>query len=60
MINFTSFAIAFSHLASSLVISSGVGILRLSSVLGEIFSPADVVKLSIHTNLLGLDFLHLL
>ena len=60
MKNFTSFAIAFSHLASSLDISSGVGIFRLSSVLGEIFDPADVAKLSICTNLLGLDFLHLL
>ena len=60
MKNFTSFAIAFLHLTSSLDISSGVGIFRLSSVLGEIFDPADVAKLSIHTNLLGLDFLHLL
>ena len=60
MKNFTSFAIAFLHLVSSLAISSGVGIFRLSSVLGEIFNPADVAKLSIHTNLLGLDFLCLL
>ena len=58
--NFTSFAIAFLHLTSSLDISSGVGIFRLSSMLGEIFDPADVAKLSIYTNLLGLDFLHLL
>ena len=57
---FTSFAIAFSHLMSSLVISSGVGIFRLSSSLGEIFDSADVAKLSICTSLLGLDFLHLL
>ena len=60
MKNFTSFAIAFLHLTSSLDISSGVGIFRLSSVLGEIFDPADVAKLSICTNLLGLDFLRLL
>ena len=60
MKNFTSFAIAFLHLTSSLVIASGVGIFRLSSVLGEIFDSADVAKLSIHTSLLGLDFLHLL
>ena len=58
--NFTSFAIAFLHLVSSLDISSGVGIFRLLSMLGEIFDPADVAKLSIHTNLLGLAFLHLL
>ena len=38
-------AIAFSHLASSLDISSGVDIFRLLSVLGEIFDPADVAKL---------------
>ena len=60
MKNFTSFAIAFLHLAASLDISSGVGIFRLSSVLGEIFDLADVAKLSICTNLLGLDFLCLL
>ena len=60
MKNFTSFAIVFLHLTSSLDISSGVGIFGLLSVLGEIFDPADVAKLSIRTNLLGLDFLRLL
>ena len=60
MKNFTSFTIAFSHLASSLVISCGVGTVRMSSVLGEIFNSADVAKLSICTSLFGLDFLHLL
>ena len=60
MKNFTSFTIAFLHLASSLVISCGVGTFRMSSVLEEIFDSADVAKLSICTSLLGLDFLHLL
>ena len=53
MKNFTSFTIAFSHLVSSLVISCGVGTVRMSSVLGEIFNSADVAKLSIHTSLLA-------
>ena len=60
MKNFTSFAIAFSHLMFSLVNSSGDGIFRLSSMLGEIFDSANIAKLSIHTSLLGLGFLHLL
>ena len=53
MKNFTSFIIAFSHLAFSLVICCGVGTFRISSVSDEIFYTADVAKLSIH-------FLHLL
>ena len=60
MKNFTSFIIAFLHLASSLVISCGVGTFRISSVFEGIFDSADVTKSSIHTSLLGLDFLHLL
>ena len=60
MKNFTSFIIAFSHLASSLVISCGVGTFRISSALDEIFDSADVAKLLIRTSLLGLDFLRLL
>ena len=58
MKNFTSFTIAFSHLVSNLVISCGVGTVRMLSVLGEIFNSANLTKLSIHTSLLGLDFLH--
>ena len=60
MKNFISFIIAFSHLASSLVISCGVGIFRTFLASDEIFNTADVAKLSIRTSLLGLDFLHLL
>ena len=60
MKNITSFIIAFLHLVSSLVICCGVGTFRISSVSDEIFDTADVAKLSIHTSLLGLDFLHLL
>ena len=60
MKNFTSFIIAFSHLASNLVISCWAGTFVTSSVSDEIFDTADVAKLSIHTSLLGLDFLHLL
>ena len=54
------YLICHSFFTSSLVISCGVGIFRMSSMLGEIFDSADVAKLSIHTSLLGLDFLHLL
>ena len=60
MKNFTSFIVAFSHLASSLVISCEVSTFKTFSASDEIFGIADVAKLSIHTSLLGLDFLHLL
>ena len=60
MKNFTSFTIAFLHLASSLFISCGVGTFRMLSALEEMFDSAYVAKLSIRTSLLGLDFLHLL
>ena len=53
MKNFTSFIIAFLHLMSSLVISCGVGTLRISSALDEMFDSADVAKLLICTSLLG-------
>ena len=60
MKNYTSFIVAFSHLASSLVISCEVGTFRTFSASDEIFDTAHGAKLSIHTSLLGLDFLHLL
>ena len=60
MKNFTLLIVAFSHLASSLVISCGVGTFRTFSASDEIFDTADVAKLSICTSLLGLNFLHLL
>ena len=60
MKNFSSFIIAFSHLASNLVISCGAGTFTTSSVSDEILDTADVAKLSICTSLLGLDFPRLL
>ena len=60
MKNFTSFIIAFSHLAFGLVISCEVSAFRISSASDEIFDTADVAKLSICASVLGLDFLRLL
>ena len=60
MKNFTSFIIAFSHLEFSPIISCEVGTFKAFSTSDEIFDTADVSKLSIHTDLLGLDFFHLL
>ena len=59
MKSFTSFIIAFSHLEFSPVISCEVGTFKIFSS-DEIFNTPDVAKLSIRTNLLGLDFFHLL
>ena len=59
MKNFTSFIIAFSHLEFSPIISCEVGTFKIFSS-DEIFDTPDVAKLLIHTNLLGLDFFHLL
>ena len=60
MKNFISFIIDFSHLVFSPIISCEVGIFKAFSRSDEIFDTADVAKLSIHTNLLGLNFFHLL
>ena len=60
MKNFTSFIIAFSHLEFSPIISCEVGTFKTFSASDEIFNTADVAKLSTRTNLLGLDFFHLL
>ena len=60
MKNFTSFIVAFSHLAFSLTISCDDGTFKTFSASDEIFDTPDEAKLSIHTSLLGLDFFHLL
>ena len=60
MKNFTSFIIDFLHLEFSPIISCEVSTFKAFSASDEIFDTADVAKLSIHTNLLGLDFFHLL
>ena len=60
MKNFISFIIAFLHLEFSPIITCEVGTFKAFSTSDEIFYTADVAKLSIHTNLLGLDFFCLL
>ena len=60
MKNFTSFIVAFSHLAFSPTISCDDGTFKIFSASDEIFDTPDDAKLSIRTSLLGLDFFHLL
>ena len=59
MKNFTSFIVAFSHLAFSLIISCDDGTFTFSAS-GETLGTPDDAKLSICTSLVGLDFLCLL
>ena len=60
MKNFTSFIMTFLHLEFSPIISCEVGTFKAFSASDVIFNTAGVAKLSIHTNLLGLDFFRLL
>ena len=56
MKNFTSFIMAFSHLEFGPVISCEVGTFKVFSASDVIFDTAGIVKLSIRTNLLGLNY----
>ena len=57
MKNFTSFIMAFLHLEFNPIISCKVGTFKAFSASDVIF---EVAELSIRTNLLGLNFFHLL
>ena len=60
MKNFTSFIVAFSHLAFSPIISCDDDTFTAFCASGETLGTPDDAKLSIHTSLVGLDFLRLL
>ena len=60
MKNFTSFIVAFSHLAFSPIISSYVDTFKTCSASDGLSDTADVVNLSLPTSLLGLAIFLLL